>query len=176
VIFALMHVAQVQSAPTVAWHTDADTQWTLALVSPDYFEHGTWQKVHWLVANIRGNDIAGGRVIVPYAKPQPPKGLGYLRYVLVLLRQGAATSVDTNALPDGAIDMMALMQSLSLEPMGFAYAQLAWDSTCPEEPCFDIMQRPPPPGSRDQRMAGRRARMAETAAFKYRSFPKASAQ
>src|SRR5206468_1850959 len=43
--------------------------------------------LHWIVSNIRGNDVNTGRVIFPYFPPQPPSNSKPHRYILQVFRQ-----------------------------------------------------------------------------------------
>ena len=43
--------------------------------------------LHWMVGNVRGDDLSTGTVLCDYLQPFPPFGAGYFRYVFVLYKQ-----------------------------------------------------------------------------------------
>ena len=67
---------------------DSNSLWTLVLTNPDgHLTEENAEYVHWMVGNIRGNDIASGKTLVDYLQPFPTFGTGYHRFVFVLYRQ-----------------------------------------------------------------------------------------
>lgn len=69
-------------------HEDKDALWTLVLTNPDgHFTDDNKEYLHWMVANIRGEDIASGETLCDYLQPFPAYGTGYHRYIFVLYRQ-----------------------------------------------------------------------------------------
>lgn len=44
-------------------------------------------KIHWLITNIKHNNILTGNTIIEYKGPLPPKGTGPHHYVFVLFEQ-----------------------------------------------------------------------------------------
>ena len=67
---------------------ESDSFWTLLLTNPDgHFTDNSSEYLHWMVSNIKGNDLSTGQVIAPYLQPFPAFGTGYHRYVFVLFKQ-----------------------------------------------------------------------------------------
>ena len=65
-----------------------DFLWTLLLTNPDgHFTDNSSEYLHWMVSNIKGNDVSTGQVIAPYLQPFPAFGTGYHRHVFVLFKQ-----------------------------------------------------------------------------------------
>ena len=68
--------------------SENDSLWTLLLTNPDgHFTDNSSEYLHWMVSNIKGNDLSTGQVIAPYLQPFPAFGTGYHRYVFVLFKQ-----------------------------------------------------------------------------------------
>jgi large subunit ribosomal protein L38 len=78
-------------APNVAWQVedgDEDALWTLVMTTPDgHFKDESSEYLHWMVGNIKGDDLATGTLLCEYMQPFPPFGTGYHRYVFVLYKQ-----------------------------------------------------------------------------------------
>lgn len=91
--------AEALEPPTVAYESDGNTLWTLALTNLDgNLTENDKEYAHWLVANIPGTSIEKGDVIAEYLRPFPLKGTGYHRYVFVLYKQDRRVTYD---LPNG---------------------------------------------------------------------------
>ncbi|KAJ3042521.1 hypothetical protein HDV00_007055 [Rhizophlyctis rosea] len=118
-------VKDAQTQPEMSWldgELDAEERYTVALVDPDAPsrtdpKNRCWR--HWLVTNVKGDDITSGHVVTPYQGPAPPKGTGPHRYVLVLLRHPNQNQI-TLSLPDdrGKFNIAALAQKHDLTPVG----------------------------------------------------------
>ena len=68
--------------------TENDSLWTLLMTNPDgHFSENTSEYLHWMVTNIKGNDLSTGQVVAPYLQPFPPFGTGYHRFVFILFKQ-----------------------------------------------------------------------------------------
>lgn len=83
----------------VSWSTNDDTLYTLLMVDPDAPSREnpkmrSWR--HWIVTNIKGNDIHRGFIETYYAKPSPPKGTGYHRYILLVYEQPQRLYLEKN--------------------------------------------------------------------------------
>ncbi|XP_034261846.1 phosphatidylethanolamine-binding protein 1 [Pantherophis guttatus] len=83
---------QVKNRPTlIEWENcSPDKFYTLALTDPDAPSRKTpkfreWH--HFLVTNMRGNDITSGQVLSDYVGSGPPKGTGLHRYVWLVYEQ-----------------------------------------------------------------------------------------
>lgn len=82
--------AQVKNAPYVEWPAEEGALYTLLMVDPDAPSrqmHFLREINHWLVVNIKGNDIASGRAIAPYRGSGPPILTGLHRYIFLLFKQ-----------------------------------------------------------------------------------------
>ncbi|KAL6052489.1 Phosphatidylethanolamine-binding protein 1 [Balamuthia mandrillaris] len=88
--------SRVRERPSVKFTPEPGAYYTLALVGPDGPNHNTssgsscfchrvWR--HWLVVNIRGNEVQKGDEVTDYSGPSPPKGAGLRRYTFVLFKQ-----------------------------------------------------------------------------------------
>ena len=58
------------------------------MTNPDgHFSENTSEYLHWMVTNIKGNDLSTGQIVAPYLQPFPPFGTGYHRFVFILFKQ-----------------------------------------------------------------------------------------
>ena len=79
---------EAEKAPSVSFDSHPDSLWTLVLTNPDgHFTDETCETVHWMVGNIKGNDLNTGEVLCEYLQPYPPFGVGYQRLVFILYKQ-----------------------------------------------------------------------------------------
>lgn len=84
-------VSSVQIQPTVVWpEADPEKYYTLAMVDPDATSRAnpTLRNVlHWLVGNIKGNDLNGAVTLSPYQGSAPPINSGLHRYAFYWFEQ-----------------------------------------------------------------------------------------
>ncbi|KAJ8934942.1 hypothetical protein NQ314_013101 [Rhamnusium bicolor] len=81
---------QVKAEPKVKWDADPDKYYVLSMVDPDApsRENPTYREIeHWLVGNIKGDDISTGEVIAEYMGSSPPKDSGLHRYIFFIFEQ-----------------------------------------------------------------------------------------
>ncbi|KAJ2950030.1 hypothetical protein O0L34_g11368 [Tuta absoluta] len=130
--------AEARQPPTVAYKSDGNTLWTLALTSLDgHLTESDKEYAHWLVANIPGNHIEKGDNIVEYLRPFPLKGTGYHRYVFVLYKQDGRVDYDvpkvnsSSRLEDRTFVTRDWYQKYqdNITPAGLAFFQSDWDHT-----------------------------------------------
>jgi len=81
---------QTGQQPTVKFEKLGDKLVTLIMLDPDAPSktnptNRSW--LHWLVTNIRENDISSGSTMMEYNGPSPPKGSGPHRYALLVFQQ-----------------------------------------------------------------------------------------
>ncbi|CAH2242202.1 jg14997 [Pararge aegeria aegeria] len=130
--------AEALESPIVSFESDGNTLWTLALTNLDgHLKENNKEYVHWLIANIPGNSIEKGDVIVDYLRPFPLKGTGYHRYAFVLYKQDKEISYDlpqittSSPLEDRTFstrDWYKMYQD-NITPIGLAFYQTDWDAT-----------------------------------------------
>lgn len=98
--------------PEVWWQIDKDDHnddsggddayYTLAMIDPDApirMAPLLAEVNHWLVCNISGNDINGGRVISEYRGCGPPRGTGQHRYIFLLYKQNGLLDISERTIP-----------------------------------------------------------------------------
>lgn len=132
---------QVKDIPTVKWNADADSFYTLAMTDPDAPSRKTptyreWH--HWLVGNIKGNDVSSGETLSAYVGSGPPQGTDLHRYVFLVYKQPGKLTFDeprlTNTSGDnrGKFSIQSFASKYKLEgPIAGNFYQAAWDEYVP---------------------------------------------
>lgn len=113
--------------------------WTLVMTNPDgHFTDDNAEYLHWMVTNIKGNDVKSGQVLAPYMQPFPAFGSGFHRFVFVLFKQKGAIDASKYAQPEGDILLSKRTFSTNtffnefsdkITPAGLAFCQSDWDSS-----------------------------------------------
>merc|ERR1719480_500084 len=105
---------EAAAAPRVSWQSESDHLWCLMMTGLDsHLQSETCQYLHWMVANIRGSDLASGDTICDYIQPFPAFGTGYHRYSFVLFKQEERMELDRVDESNGEIDLQARSINLS---------------------------------------------------------------
>lgn len=82
-----LNAQETSTAPSVSYVVPKDAKlFTLMMFDPDVPQKGK-EYLHWLIVDIKGNDLSTGRVLVPYEGPHPPPNSGIHRYIFTLLHQ-----------------------------------------------------------------------------------------
>ncbi|XP_023936620.2 39S ribosomal protein L38, mitochondrial [Bicyclus anynana] len=133
--------AEALESPIVSYESDGNTLWTLALTNLDgHLKENDKEYVHWLIANIPGNSIEKGDVIVDYLRPFPLKGTGCHRYTFVLYKQDSRVSYDlpkvtlSSPLDDRTFSTRDWYKKYqdNITPIGLAFYQTDWDASVTE--------------------------------------------
>ena len=84
----LVKPCQVLEKPDIQINSNKDVYYTLLLVDPDV-PPGALQAafIHWMVINIKNDNVRNGVEILPYIGAGPPKGTGIHRYFFLLFKQ-----------------------------------------------------------------------------------------
>lgn len=131
----------VLEAPKLAWEAEKEAFYTICMTDPDAPSRQNpkfreW--LHWLVGNIRANDVDHGEVLADYVGAVPPKETGLHRYVLLLFRQQWKLAFNEMRLPSTCGDKrvrfnmrkFAIKYKLGVPQAGnFFLAQ--WDPSVP---------------------------------------------
>lgn len=80
-----LSIASTQDQPTIDFKADANKYYTLMMRDPNA---ALRHRVHWLVVNIRGNDVQSGFPVFPYLGPAPPLHSGIHHYIFEIYSQG----------------------------------------------------------------------------------------
>lgn len=113
-----------------------DKLWTLIMTNPDgNLQDQTTELLHWMVTNIKGTSVLGGREECPYLPPIPPQGSGYHRYVFAVYSHVEPLPLDL--LPSSGTWLERRKFSTSdfltnydnLVPSGFNVFQATWDDS-----------------------------------------------
>ncbi|XP_061458555.1 phosphatidylethanolamine-binding protein 1-like [Rhineura floridana] len=135
---------QVKNPPTsIEWDgCDPDKLYTLVLTDPDAPSRKNpkfreWH--HYLVTNMKGNDISSGCVLSDYVGSGPPKGTGLHRYVWLIYEQPQELKCKEPILGNrsgdkrGNFQVMTFRKKYKLGPpvAGTCY-QAEWDDYVPK--------------------------------------------
>ncbi|XP_069610603.1 phosphatidylethanolamine-binding protein 1-like [Ranitomeya imitator] len=135
---------QVQNRPTsISWEgMDGNKLYTLVLTDPDAPSRKTpkfreWH--HFLVINMKGNDINSGCVLSDYIGAGPPKGTGLHRYVWLVYEQKEQLNCDEHVLTNRCGDHRGKFKVLSFRekyglgsPVAGSCFQAEWDDYVPK--------------------------------------------
>jgi len=81
---------QVKDQPRFTYEAKPDDHYTLVMVDPDApsrKEPKLREILHFMVANIPGQDVDKGDVLAEYIGSGPPQGTGLHRYIFLLFKQ-----------------------------------------------------------------------------------------
>jgi phosphatidylethanolamine-binding protein (PEBP) family uncharacterized protein len=73
-----LSISSTQIQPTIEFKSNANKYYTLLMHDPNAV---LGHRVHWLVVNIRGNDVQSGFPVFPYIGPAPPLHSGIHHYI-----------------------------------------------------------------------------------------------
>ncbi|KAM4052663.1 phosphatidylethanolamine-binding protein 1-like [Anomaloglossus baeobatrachus] len=135
---------QVQNRPTnISWEgMDADKLYTLVLTDPDAPSRKNpkfreWH--HFLLVNMKGNDINSGCVLSDYVGAGPPKGTGLHRYVWLVYEQKEHLNCNEKVLTNrsgqhrGTFKVLSFRQKYGLgSPVAGSCFQAEWDDYVPK--------------------------------------------
>ncbi|XP_069816838.1 phosphatidylethanolamine-binding protein 1-like [Dendropsophus ebraccatus] len=135
---------QVQNRPTsISWEgMDSSKLYTIALTDPDAPSRKTpkfreWH--HFLVVNVKGNDISSGCVLSDYIGAGPPKGSGLHRYVWLVYEQKEQLKCDEQVLTNrsgqhrGCFKVLSFRKKYGLGgPVAGNCFQAEWDDYVPK--------------------------------------------
>lgn len=89
---------QVKTMPKIVWESETpDTYYTLLMTDPDApnrAEPNFREVRHWLLVNIKGNDLSTGTTHFEFIGSGPPKDSGLHRYVFLLFKQTGKLEFD----------------------------------------------------------------------------------
>ncbi|XP_068102308.1 phosphatidylethanolamine-binding protein 1-like [Hyperolius riggenbachi] len=134
---------QVQNRPTsISWEgMDSNKLYTLAMTDPDAPSRKTpkfreWH--HFLIVNMKGNDISSGCVLSDYIGSGPPKGSGLHRYVWMVYEQKELLKCNERILTNrsgdnrGCFKLSSFRQKYGLgAPVAGTCYQAEWDEYVP---------------------------------------------
>jgi len=133
---------QVQKPPTVNWNGDPDKLYVLCMTDPDAPSRADpkfreWH--HWLVGNIKGNDLSTGEVLSDYVGSGPPEGTGLHRYVFLVYQQPGKIAFDEKRLTNrsgdhrGKFSIRNFAKKHNLgQPIAGNFYQAEWDDYVPK--------------------------------------------
>ncbi|XP_026333199.1 protein D2-like isoform X2 [Hyposmocoma kahamanoa] len=132
---------QVKDIPTVTWDASNNELYTLVMTDPDAPSRKEpkfreWH--HWLVGNIKGNQVGTGETLSAYIGSGPPEGTGLHRYVFLVYKQPGKLSFDeprlTNTSGDnrGGFSIAKFAAKYNLgDPVAGNFYQAQWDDYVP---------------------------------------------
>ncbi|RWS26985.1 phosphatidylethanolamine-binding-like protein [Leptotrombidium deliense] len=134
---------QVKDVPIqISWPKEDGALYTLCMTDPDAPSRQTpkyreWH--HWLVVNIPGNNVAGGKVLSDYVGSGPPKGTGLHRYVFLVYKQPNPLKPDEKCLTNrsgegrGNFKIRDFAKKYMLgNPIAGNFYQAQWDDYVPK--------------------------------------------
>ena len=104
-----LKVNETQIKPEIKLNVDREKTYTLIMYDPDAVM-GTY--IHWIVSNIKDNDIKKGTNILIYKGPAPPVKTGKHRYIFELYHQ---LSSESDSIKERNISIENLKKILNLD-------------------------------------------------------------
>lgn len=154
--------AEAQTVPLVEFEASEGELYTILMTNPDsHLTDNSAQYLHWMVANIPGDDVSSGETLCDYLRPFPPAGTGFHRHIFVLFKQtekldlsSERRSANCTSLKERTFKTNDFYRSheSSLTPVGLAFFQSEWDPSVRDtyhnildmrEPSFEYMHPPP---------------------------------
>ncbi|XP_050307541.1 protein D2-like [Anthonomus grandis grandis] len=130
--------SQVIEQPQVTWEADSDKYYTLSMVDPDApsRDNPIYREInHWLVVNIKGNDLSTGETITAYVGSRPPKHSGLHRYIFIVFEHNEKIHVTDENLDTERRNFL-IKRFAKKYNLGKAYAgnfyKAQWDSSVPD--------------------------------------------
>jgi len=103
-------VSETQIEPQIYFNNNKNNIYTLIMYDPDAI-NGT--HIHWIVSDIKKNNVKNGKVLISYKGPAPPPKTGKHRYIFELYLQGNDINVN-----ERSISILSLRNKMSLnEPI-----------------------------------------------------------
>jgi phosphatidylethanolamine-binding protein (PEBP) family uncharacterized protein len=103
-------VVETQIKPQIVFDENKNNIYTLIMYDPDAI-NGT--HIHWIVSDIKDNNIENGKVLIPYKGPAPPPKTGKHRYIFELYLQGNNLNIN-----ERSISIISVRNKMSLnEPI-----------------------------------------------------------
>ena len=136
--------SEARTEPTVQFRSGEGDLWCLVMTGLDgHLTSESHQYLHWMVANIRGNDLSSGQLLCKYLQPFPPYGAGYQRYAFVLYKQEKEIDFSESKVAEGEnkydlegrsfkmFDFYSAHQD-EMTPAGLAFFQADYDTSLRE--------------------------------------------
>ena len=100
---------ETQKQPQVKLNYDNNKEYIIIMHDPDAVGGN---RIHWMITNIRNNEINSGKIIFPYEGPAPPAKTGKHRYIFELYKQQKNNNL---VLEDRIISMNSLRNKFTLD-------------------------------------------------------------
>ena len=100
---------ETQKQPQVKLNYDNNKEYIIIMHDPDAVGGN---RIHWMITNIRNNEINSGKIIFPYKGPKPPPKTGKHRYIFELYKQQKNNNL---VLEDRIISMNSLRNKFALD-------------------------------------------------------------
>lgn len=129
---------QVRNRPNITWKDVNEDAFYTIIMTDSEGKGKEW--LHWLIANIPGNNVEKGTVITAFFPSAPPKDTGEHLYVFLLFKQPAKINFEGEVLTstfqmDGR-DKFSTKEFVAKHKLGSPLAGnfyfAAWDESCNE--------------------------------------------
>ena len=100
--------------PSVSFPADTNKLYILVMYDPDAV---VGNYIHWLVTNIPGSNINGGKNIFEYNGPAPPKNSGTHHYIFKIYEQLTNNTINNNTINNNTINNNIINRTISLKKL-----------------------------------------------------------
>lgn len=102
--------------PIIILNKNLNKIYTLLMFDPEAIGGN---KIHWLIINIRNNNIVEGDSLIDYTGPKPPKGTGKHHYTFVLFKQTDFIEITNIKFGSRFIELNKLFKKLGVNKYNF---------------------------------------------------------
>jgi phosphatidylethanolamine-binding protein (PEBP) family uncharacterized protein len=107
-----------QSEPKIKYTASPEKLYTLIMYDPNAVSL-TNNHLHWVIVNIKGNQIDSGKKLFRYKGPQPPAGSGIHHYIFKILEQPSEITLSQFSEDERTLSMEELYKRLNLKKENF---------------------------------------------------------
>ena len=109
---------ETKEEPIIKYKYVPTKKYILIMYDPDAVK-GTY--IHWLIINIKGDNISNGKTILQYNGPAPPHGSGEHRYIFEIYEQNNIPNIE-NINKEGRIISIDTLHLLTFQtPIKFSF-------------------------------------------------------
>jgi phosphatidylethanolamine-binding protein (PEBP) family uncharacterized protein len=116
-------IEESTNKPIIILNKNLNKIYTLLMFDPEAIGGN---KIHWLIINIKNNNILKGDTLIDYIGPKPPKRTGKHHYTFVLFKQTDFIEITNIKLKSRFIELNKLFKKLGVNQYNFVYENIKY--------------------------------------------------